>query len=31
LIDPEGKIVQVFKKVKPATHSAEILDALGDV
>ena len=31
LINPEGKIVQVFKKVKPATHSAEILDALGDV
>jgi peroxiredoxin Q/BCP len=31
LIDPEGKIKQVFKKVKPATHSAEILDALGDV
>lgn len=31
LIDPEGKIIQVFKKVKPATHSAEILDALGDV
>ncbi len=31
LIDPEGKIVQVFKKVQPATHSAEILDALGDV
>jgi peroxiredoxin Q/BCP len=28
LIDPEGKIVQVFEKVKPATHSAEILGAL---
>ena len=28
LIDPVGKIVQVFKNVKPATHSAEILDAL---
>jgi peroxiredoxin Q/BCP len=28
LIDPDGKIVQVFKDVKPATHSAEILDAL---
>lgn len=31
LIDPEGKIVQVFEKVKPATHSAEILAALDDV
>ena len=28
LIDPEGKIVQVFENVKPATHSAEILEAL---
>jgi peroxiredoxin Q/BCP len=28
LIDPEGKIIQVFEKVKPATHSAEILGAL---
>jgi peroxiredoxin Q/BCP len=28
LIDPEGKILQVFEKVKPATHSAEILGAL---
>jgi peroxiredoxin Q/BCP len=31
LIDPQGKIVQVFTKVKPATHSAEILAALGEV
>ena len=31
LIDPEGTVVQVFKKVKPATHSTEILDALRDV
>lgn len=31
LIDPEGKIVQVFEKVKPATHSAEILGALEDI
>ncbi len=27
LIDPEGKIKQVFKKVKPAEHSKEILEA----
>ena len=25
LIDPEGKIQQVFKKVSPANHSAEVL------
>lgn len=28
LIDKEGKIKQVFEKVKPDTHSAEILAAL---
>ena len=27
LIDPEGKIKQVFEKVKPAEHSQEILEA----
>jgi len=28
LIDAEGNIVQVFEKVKPAEHSAELLEAL---
>ena len=28
LIDPEGKIVKVFEKVKPEQHSAEVLGAL---
>jgi peroxiredoxin Q/BCP len=28
LIDPEGTVQQVFEKVKPAIHSAEILSAL---
>jgi peroxiredoxin Q/BCP len=28
LINPEGKIVKVFENVKPADHSAEILQAL---
>ncbi len=28
LIDPQGKVVQVFEKVKPAEHSQEILEAL---
>jgi len=28
LIDPEGKIQQVFKKVSPAKHSAEVLALL---
>ncbi|HEX7973553.1 MAG TPA: thioredoxin-dependent thiol peroxidase [Anaerolineales bacterium] len=28
LIDPQGRIVKVFEKVKPAEHSAEILEAL---
>lgn len=29
LIDEEGRIVQVFEKVRPAEHSAELLSALG--
>ena len=29
LIDKAGKILQVFEKVKPETHSAEILSVLG--
>jgi peroxiredoxin Q/BCP len=28
LIDPQGKVVQIFEKVKPAEHSQEILEAL---
>ena len=28
LIDPDGQIVKVFENVKPADHSAEILEAL---
>jgi len=28
LIDPNGQIVKVFEKVKPAEHSAEVLQAL---
>lgn len=28
IIDPKGKIAQVFMKVKPATHSEEVLAAL---
>ena len=27
LISPEGEIIKVFKKVKPADHSAEVLQA----
>jgi peroxiredoxin Q/BCP len=30
LIGEDGKILKVFKKVKPAVHSAEILSALDD-
>ena len=30
LIGEDGKILRVFKKVKPAVHSAEILSALDD-
>jgi thioredoxin-dependent peroxiredoxin len=29
LIDPQGKIVKVFEKVKPEQHSVEVLGALG--
>ncbi len=29
LIDENGKIVQVFEKVRPAEHSMEVLSALG--
>jgi thioredoxin-dependent peroxiredoxin len=29
LVDKSGKIVKIFKKVKPAGHSKEVLDALG--
>ena len=28
LIDPSGKLVKVYTGVKPATHSAEVLEAL---
>ncbi|HUP66254.1 MAG TPA: peroxiredoxin [Thermoanaerobaculia bacterium] len=28
LIDPDGTIVRVFEKVKPAGHSAEVLEAI---
>ena len=28
LIDPDGQIIKVFEKVKPAQHSAEVLAAL---
>lgn len=31
LIDPQGKIVRVFEKVKPASHSAEVLAALDEL
>ncbi|HEU5163221.1 MAG TPA: peroxiredoxin [Thermoanaerobaculia bacterium] len=31
LIDPEGKIVRVFEKVKPSGHSDEVLEALAAV
>jgi peroxiredoxin Q/BCP len=30
LIDPEGKVAQVFKGVKPAVHSDEVLAALAE-
>ena len=30
LIDPSGKIVQVFTKVNPAVHSAQVQEALKD-
>ena len=31
IIDPQGKIARVFLKVKPATHSAEVLAALAEL
>ena len=31
LIDPKGKIAKVFENVKPAEHSAEVLDAVKQV
>ncbi len=31
IIDPQGKIARVFLKVKPATHSEEVLAALSDL
>ncbi len=29
LIDPDGKIIRVFEKVRPAEHSREVLAAMG--
>jgi peroxiredoxin Q/BCP len=31
IIDPQGKIVKVFTKVKPAAHSEEVLSALASL
>lgn len=31
LIDPKGKIARVFLKVKPASHSGEVLQALAEL
>ena len=31
IIDPKGKIAKVFLKVKPAGHSAEVLEALAEL
>jgi peroxiredoxin Q/BCP len=31
LIDPEGKIARIFRGVKPAEHSSEVLAALGEL
>jgi peroxiredoxin Q/BCP len=31
IIDPKGKIARVFVKVKPATHSDEVLQALAEL
>jgi len=31
LIDGNGTIVKVFENVRPASHSAEVLSALGEV
>ncbi len=31
IIDPSGKIAKIFEAVKPATHSEEVLAALGEL
>jgi thioredoxin-dependent peroxiredoxin len=31
IIDPQGKVAKVFEKVKPATHSEEVLAALASL
>jgi len=31
IIDPDGKVARVFRKVKPAGHAAEILEALSEL
>jgi thioredoxin-dependent peroxiredoxin len=31
IVDPEGKIARVLRKVKPAEHDELVLDALGDL
>jgi len=31
LIDPQGKIARIFRKVKPARHSQQVLDALAEL
>ncbi len=31
LIDPKGNIAQVFPKVKPASHSQQVLEALAEL
>lgn len=31
LIDPKGRVARVFEKVKPAGHSAEVLEALDEL
>ena len=30
VIDPDGKVTHVFRKVKPAAHDAQVLAALGE-
>ena len=30
VIDPEGKVTHVFRKVKPAEHDAKVLAALAE-
>ena len=31
IIGPDGKVARVFRKVKPAGHAAEVLDALAEL